>query len=334
MVVCYEAEQPMQQMNVPDTLESWQQSRQQIRETLWALMGDVPPPFSPHVKTLRITQEDGYTLRRIVFENGLGAEVPGILLIPDGLKDPAPAVLYQHFHGGKYPIGKDGLFLAEDATPDGNTLVAQGYVVLAIDAYAFGERQSQGPARTLETGRETEHSLFKQFLWEGKTLWGMIVHDDLLALAYLRSLPQVDPARIGTTGMSMGASRAIWVAALDDAVKVVIPIAQMTRYADFAASGNFFYHSFYYYLPGVLRSGLDMEHLVSLAAPRPQIILIGDADPLSPAVGVEKILDYTCQVYALYGQSNHLLVDNYPGVGHQYTPTMRQAMLDGFRAFL
>jgi dienelactone hydrolase len=321
-------------MNIPDTLEMWQQNRAQIRETWWRLMGDIPQPFTPTARITETSQQAGYIQRRVSFENGLGATVPGFLLIPDGLKERAPAILYQHFHGGKYPIGKDGLFQAEDAIPDGIALVRQGYVVLAIDAYAFGERQSQGPARTLETGRDTEHSLFKKFLWEGRTLWGMIVHDDLLALAFLRARPEVDPARIGTTGMSMGASRATWVAALDDSVKVVIPIAQMTRYTDFAASGNFFYHSFYYYLPGALRSGLDMEHLVSLAAPRPQIILIGDHDPLSPAVGVSKILDFAHQVYALYGHPENLVVNEYPGVGHVYTPAMRQSMLDGFKRFL
>jgi dienelactone hydrolase len=58
--------------------------------------------------------------------------------------------------------------------------------------------------------------LFKQFLWEGATLWGMMVRDDILALNYLLSRPEVDPAQVGTTGMSMGATRAWWLAALDD----------------------------------------------------------------------------------------------------------------------
>ncbi|MCB9450423.1 MAG: dienelactone hydrolase family protein [Anaerolineaceae bacterium] len=318
----------------PDTLAGWQAYRQDVRKSLWQLLGDVPPPFSPHVQTLGITPHDGYSLHQISFENGLGATVPGLLLIPDHLAGRAPAVLYQHFHGGKYPIGKDQLFLAKDATPDGIALVNQGYVVLVIDAYAFGERQSQGPAGTAESGAATELSLFKHFLWEGKTLWGMMLHDDLLALAYLRERPEVDPARIGTTGMSMGGSRATWLAALDDTVKVVIPIGQMTRYEDFAASGQYHLHSIYYYLPGMLRSGLDMEHLVSLAAPRPQRILIGDQDPLSPIAGVRKIEAYARHIYGLYGLPENFQLTVYDGIGHRYTPAMREAMRAGFRAFL
>ena len=80
----------------------------------------------------------------------------------------------------------------------------------------------------------TELSLFKHFLWQGRTLWGMMIHDDLSALAYLCSRPEVDDGRIGATGMSLGASRSTWVAALDESVKAVAPVSQMTRYRDFA----------------------------------------------------------------------------------------------------
>lgn len=312
----------------------WEQQKHRIRETLRRLLGDLPPTFSPSAKILSTTQHDGYILQRTVFENGLGASVPGILLIPDQRSHPAPAVLYNHIHGAKYHLGKDQLFFAEDATPDGIALVKRGYIVFAIDAYAFGERQTQGPAGAQESGAATELSLFKQFLWEGRTLWGMMLHDDLLALNFLHNHPDVDPARIGTTGMSMGGSRATWLTALDDRIKVVIPVAQMTRYEDFAASGQFHLHSIYYYLPGMRRSGLDMEHLVSVVAPRPQIILIGDQDPLSPMSGVRKIEAEARQVYDRYGKSDVLRLIVYEGAAHRYIPPMHQAMLDGFDAFL
>src|SRR5262249_35677466 len=146
-------------------------------------------------------------------------------------------------------------------------LVRQGCVVLGIDAYGFGERQGKGPGGAAETGKDEETSLFKKFLWEGRTLWGMIVRDDRLALNYLLTRPEVDPARVGVTGMSLGASRTTWVGALDERVKVIVPVAQMTRYHEFADEGNYMHHSIYYYLPGALRSGLDMEVIAALAAP-------------------------------------------------------------------
>jgi hypothetical protein len=134
--------------------------------------------------------------------------------------------------------------------------------------------------------------------------------------------------------MSMGGSRATWLAALDERIKVTIPVAQMTRYQDYAAQGDFTLHGIYYYLPGILKTGIDMEHLTSLTAPRPQIILIGDQDPLSPIEGVRTIDSFARHIYGLYQAQDYYQMVIYEGVAHQYTPAMYQAMLAGFQQYL
>ena len=53
----------------------------------------------------------------------------------------------------------------------------------------------------------SEESTAKFDLWVGRTFWGMLLRDDLMALDYLASRPEVDAGRIGVTGMSMGATR-------------------------------------------------------------------------------------------------------------------------------
>jgi hypothetical protein len=155
----------------------------------------------------------------------------------------------------------------------------------------------------------------------------MMVRDDLLALNYLLTRQEVDPTRVGVTGMSLGGSRATWIGALDERPRIVVPMGQMTRYRDFAATGRYNLHSIYYYLPGLLKSDLDMEHLVALVAPRNQAILIGEEDPLSPIAGVHTVLDYARQVYNLYDAGEQLQAMIEPGVGHQFTLTMFQTML-------
>ena len=85
----------------------------------------------------------------------------------------------------------------------------RGYVVLAPDAAWYGERAGQGPAGPRELTREQQDSLHKYNLWFGRTLWGMFVRDDWIALDYLCSLPMVDVNRIGATGISMGSTRAL-----------------------------------------------------------------------------------------------------------------------------
>ena len=306
-----------------------------LRKRLWQLLGDIPSPGLPQVKLLSRSEKPSYTLEHFCFDNGIGDRVYGYLLLPVGIVEPSPAVLYHHEHGGKYPLGKDAILkIRENGYAPGIALVEAGYVVMAIDAYGFGEREHQGPAGKDESGAATELSLFKHFLWQGKSLWGMMVHDDLCALAYLRSRSEVDASRIGATGMSLGSSRSTWVAALDDTIKVVIPISQMTRYRDFADSGNYRMHSIYYYVPGILSTGIDMEHIVALTAPRYQLILSGDSDPLSPIAGIQKIVDYADEVYSKMGAAGQLELNLYEGVGHAYLPAMLESMLRGFAEHL
>jgi hypothetical protein len=49
-------------------------------------------------------------------------------------------------------------------------------------------------------GGAGEMSASKFNLWVGRTLWGMMLRDDLTALDYLCSRPEVDAARIGVIG--------------------------------------------------------------------------------------------------------------------------------------
>ncbi len=315
---------------------NWETIKNEHRATLWRLLGDLPPLFTPDLQLMETTEREGFTVHKTNFDNGAGSIVPGYLILPEKL--PAPAIVYLHAHGGKYDIGKEEVFQDRfniDMLP-GIELARAGYIVLTIDAYGFGERSSNQPgiAPTTEPGRETETSLFKHFLWEGKTLWGMIVRDDLLALNALLARPEVDAGRVGATGMSLGGSRTTWLAALDERVKVAVPVAQMTRYHNFAARGEYDRHSIYYYLPGVLKSGLDMEHIAALTAPRPQRILIGNNDPLSPFEGVRIIDDFAREIYVLYNASDRFETVVYDGVEHQYTPEMFIAMLDWFRQHL
>jgi hypothetical protein len=137
----------------------------------------------------------------------------------------------------------------------------------------------------------------------------------------------VDANRVAATDMSMGGSRTTWLGALDDRVQVLVPVAQMTRYRDFADTGRYNLHGIYYYLPAFFKAGIDMEHLVALAAPRPQAVLIGDQDPLSPIQGVYTIADFAQHIYALYGAAAHFQLMVERGAAHKYTPAMFAAML-------
>jgi len=316
---------------VPADLAEWQPRRERTRKTLWALLGDLPPrPEKPAVEALVKEDRDGYRFEHLAIDNGAGAKITSYLLVPKGA-GPFPAILWLHWHGGEYGLGKEELFRETPAKDGkrGEDLVKRGYVVFAPDAYAFGGRQGQGPGGPKEKGGAEELALSKTFLWMGRTFTGMMLRDDQIALDYLAARPEVDPKRIGATGISMGCTRAWWLAALDERVAAAVGICCMTRYQELIAAGGVNGHGIYYYVPGILRH-FDTEAVVSLIAPRPYLDFCGEKDALTPPAGTRKIYDFCARVYALYGAPDRFRGEIVPDLGHVYTPEMWTAMTAWF----
>ena len=310
---------------LPSSAADWEARKPLLRQTLWRLLGDLPPRTPPRVETDRSEQREGFRLEHFRFDNGAGAAVPGYVLIPEGRTAAGPAILYHHYHGGKYENGKEETLTRAFSALDfatGEALARAGYLVLAIDSYAFGERRMSGPGGPAEEGRAAEWSLCKDFLWRGRTLWGMMVRDDLLALEYLLSRKDVDPERVAAMGMSMGSTRTWWAAAMDERIKVAVSVACLTRYQDLAANGAHAQHGFYYFVPGMLKEKIDTESVVGLIAPRAHLTLTGAADAGSPFEGVQLINDFQRRLYALLGRPEAFRGVLYPGAGHVYTPEM------------
>ena len=321
---------PVPELTVPSSREAWIEKRRQIRAQLWELLGKLPPrPAVPKVETLTREDRDGFVVEKFQFNNGAGATVPGYLLLPKGATPKVPAILYCHWHGGEYDRGKSELF-ERNHTPEapGPALARRGFAVLAIDAYGFGERNGQGPGSD-EPGGAGELTASKFNLWLGRSLWGMILRDDLMALDYLASRPEVDATRLGVTGISMGATRSWWLMALDDRLKAGVAVACLTRYQNLIQHAGLKYHGIYYYVPGML-AHFDTEAVVALAAPRPLLFMTGDQDDGSPVDGVREIEAKARPAWAVYGAVANLRSEIYPGVGHVYLPEMWQHTLAWF----
>ncbi len=95
---------------LPASVEQWEQGRAALRAKLWSLLGDMPPAFTPTATPAGSEKRNGYTLEKFTFDNRAGATVYGYALVPDASPNaPAkrPAILYNHFHGGQYKLGKD-----------------------------------------------------------------------------------------------------------------------------------------------------------------------------------------------------------------------------------
>ncbi len=308
---------------VAPTREEWEIQRQQVRAELWKLLGRLPPrPATPKVETLSREDRGGYVVEKFQFDNGAGATVPGYLLLPKNAPGKLPAILYCHWHGGEYGIGKEELFQARHTPePPGPAFAERGYVVLAIDAYCFGERNGRGPGGRTEKNYTSEETAAKFDLWVGRTFWGMLLRDDLMALDYLVSRPEVDTNRIAVTGMSMGATRSWWLMALDERIRTGVAIACLTRYQNMIEHEALHEHDIGYFVPNML-THFDTEAVIALIAPRPVLFQNGDQDKGSPADGIRAIEAAARPAYRLHGKENQLQSFIYPGQGHVYTKEM------------
>lgn len=329
--------QPYQGWEFPDyqfptNKADWESERIKIRETLMDLLGSLPPrPVQPEIKMLYKKQMDGYTLEKFLINNGVDSWIPCYLAIPTNVQGKVPIILAMHGHGSS----KENIFGFADNTAQDvmALLISNGYAVMAVDSYFNGERRGQGPAGENEMqakGADQEASLFKLNLWFGRSLWGMQLRDEQIALDYLTTRTEIDAQRIGAQGMSMGSTRSWWLAALDDRVKAVVGVACFTRYKELIAQRELKSHGIYYFVPGMLNH-FDTEAVMALIAPRPFLALTGDSDSGSPVSGIRVLEHKLAEVYRIYDEQDLFKSIVYENTGHVYTDQMKMEMINWFK---
>jgi hypothetical protein len=292
--------------------------RRDARHRLLDLLGDLPPEDGP-VRAERIAREDRplYTVEHLALHLDGMDPVPACFTIPHGLAGPAPAVVYNHAHGGDYALGKDELLRGRPSLktpPYAEALASLGICALAIDARGFGERRGK-----------SESELFKELLWQGKVLWGLMVYDTLRATGYLASRPEVDPGRIASMGMSMGSTMAWWHAALDERVKVCVDLCCLTDFQALIEARNLDGHGLYYYVPSLLKH-FTTASINALICPRAHLSLAGNHDRLTPPAGLDRVDAELRRVYAEAGVPQRWRLARFDS-GHLETQAMRAQVL-------
>jgi len=294
------------------------QSVEGRRRELYALLGDLPDRHRAIGGKKRGEEErDGYILETWDLDlNGIET-VPAYLARPREVSGRAPAVVFDHSHGGGYTIGKKEFTAGRpylQPVPYAKVLTDLGYVGLAIDHWVFGERS-----------HTTELDMFKAMLWKGQVLWGMMVYDSLRALDWLVTRPDVDSARIGTLGMSMGSTMAWWLAAIDERVKVTVDICCLTDFDTLLSKKGLSGHGVYYYVPGLLKH-FTTSQINALIAPRAHLGLAGLQDKLTPVEGLDIIDRELTRVYEEQGHPERWKLLRYD-VAHVETPEGRQEII-------
>lgn len=302
----------------------------------------MPPRMAPSfdVEVVATEQRDGYTARKIRFNQNAYARVTAYLLVPDG-GGKHPAVIALHDHGGHLYIGKEKMVrpfgVSKEVSDDaqawadkfydgkymGDELARLGYVVLSTDAPLWGER---GRGEGVDRKKYDLIAGNMQMLSRDLSAW--MTFDDMAATDMLAGLPEVDSSRIACVGFSMGGYRSWMLSAMSDRIKCAAAIcwmvtteAQLGTTNPRAENGGFANC-----LPGV-RQWLDYPHIASMACPKPMLFISGGKDKLFPVKGISDAFQQMHEVWDSQKASMNLTTE-IRDMGHECGLSVQTTIYD------
>jgi dienelactone hydrolase len=292
----------------------WDKRRADILASLQLVMGQVPSvsrKLPLEFRVLRSEPLPKFTRNKITFAAEAGDAVPAYLLVPNGLKGGAAAMLCLHQTtaiGKGEPAGLGGLENLHYA----QELAERGYVTIAPDYPNFGEYRLDAYAKG----------------YASATMKGIVNH--MRAVDLLQSLPEVDGEKIGVIGHSLGGHNALFVAAFDPRIKAVITSCGFNSFFAYNG-GNLAGWSHSGYMPRIAtvyandpkQMPFDFTEVLASIAPRPVFINAPMEDSNFPVSGVMDCIAAARPVYTLPGDAGRLVV-RYPAGGHDFPPAVRE----------
>ena len=285
------AELSMSRLGNVHSLADWQTERVKLRQEAAEMLGLYPLPERTDLKPVITGTLDGgtFTVEKLYFQSRPHLYVTANLYIPKALTNPAPAILYLCGH---IAVVTNGVSYGNKTFYQHHAIwfARHGYVCLVIDTLQYGEIEGHH-AGTYSEGAWWWNS-------RGYTPAGVETWDAIRALDYLVSRPEVDANRIGVTGRSGGGAYSWFLAALDDRVKVIAPVAGITDLENYVVDGTVEGHCDCMFLVNTYR--WDYPLLAALAAPRPLMLANTDTDALFPLTGVMDTYNQVKRIYGMY----------------------------------
>ena len=294
--------------------------RPAIRKKMEKAMGPLPGADSKVPLDAKVEGEeklDGYVRRKVTFAVEKGDRVPAWLLIPNAVaKDKkAPAMLCLH---QTITIGKDepvGLG-KQDSKAQALHLVQRGYVCLAPDYPSFGEYKYDFAAA------------FKRGDYQSGTM--KAIWNNMRAVDYLQSLPEVDGERIGVIGHSLGGHNSMFTAAFDERLKVVVSSCGFCSFAKYYG-GNLKGWTSDRYMPRIAseygndpkKMPFDFADVVTSFAPRAFLAVAPDKDTNFEVSGVRDVIAAAEPAYKALNAADKLKAI-YPDAGHDFPADARK----------
>jgi len=295
------------------TLDEWLRLREGYRGQLLEMLGLDPLPEKTPLEPVvtGTTEHETFTVERLHFQSRPGLYVTGNLYLPKDRDGPVPAILYVCGHGR---VAKNGVSFGNKVhyQHHGSWFARNGYACLTIDTLQLGEIEG------------IHHGTYRYDMWwwlnRGYTPAGVEAWNCVRALDYLETRPEIDASRFGVTGRSGGGAYSWWIAALDERVKVAVPVAGITDLQNHVVDGCVEGHCDCMYM--VNSYGWDYPMVAALVAPRPLLISNTDSDGIFPLDGVVRTFTAVRRIYELYGAKDQLALNITAGP-HKDTQELR-----------
>jgi len=301
------------------SLAGW---KRKARGKLLELLHYSPAACDPRAEVVERIDAGDYMREKVYFNTTPHIRVPAFVLVPKQGKRPAPAIVALHDHGGFYFWGREKIVETEGehkvltdfkksyyaGKSIASELARQGYVVVVIDMFYWGERRMlldddpadwrerpRGitPERIAEFNRragQSEQLVGRTIYSAGFTWPGVMFWDDIRTVDYLLTRPEVDKKRIGCVGLSVGGLRSCHLAALDDRIKAAVVVGWMASFPRQLRRHvrNTIGHT--KVVPGLYRY-LDYPDIASQAMPKALLVINGAKDGLFDLDGVRASFD-------------------------------------------
>jgi dienelactone hydrolase len=307
------------------TIDEWKAKRPRLYREYMDMLGLWPIPEKTPLKAVKTGEIEahGVIVESVHFQSKPGLYVTANVYRPKGdanAKRKLPAIVYVCGHSGK---GRDG---NKTAFQDhGFWFANNGYVCIILDTLQLGEIAG------LHHG--TYGRIPPRWWWHsiGYSPAAVECWNGVRAIDYLCTRDDVDPDKIGVTGISGGGAATFWIAAADDRVKVAVPVSGMADLESYVKNKVINGHCDCMFLYNTYQ--WDWTTIAALVAPRPMLFANSDKDPIFPMDANRRVMAKLNKLYGWYGADK--AVQEYVSAGgHDYRPDLRKAIFHFFNVHL
>jgi len=254
------------------------------------------PASAPVLSAIR--KMDGYTVQNIAIETLPGVFVSGSLYRPEKVKGKLPVVLNPdgHFSRGRY---------REDCQYRCATLARMGALAFSYDLFAW-----DGESRLQVNAEDHRRSLVQTIQ----------ILNTIRIIDFLLSIKEADTSRVAITGASGGGSQTMLMTAIDDRIKLSVPVVMMSSYhsGGCPCESGMGIH--------LCEGGTNNVEVAAMAAPRPQLVISDGKDWTQHVPG--NGFPFLRRTYGFYNATDRVQNVHLALEGHDYGLSKRKAMYE------